>query len=400
MFFRRQGSFGRRVPRVLAVFALLLAPHSLAQLGSDMYRVAIAAESQSGEHRSEGMKMGLAELIIRLTGRSDSIADPLIQETLEKADRYLQSYSYARKTGADDAPSVALNMQFDPELIQGLLRRAELPMWVSGRPTMLLWIAVNRGDESVLLTPEADPELSLFVEKEMSRRGVPIRWPRSSNDIELDAVQNLDSARIINASAAYPEETAFAATIKVSPQPDEEPIEGTSIGADEPTESIALDPESPEALAALAEAFDNGVWAGRCLFIHIDQAQQLRCGRGTKQEFLANGVDSLADVLTESFSVRIEGGQESSVKILIGGVSDFSAYARTLKHLRSNALVREVAVLAVSPDALELRLELQGGAEQFTESLQRARLLTEEPRLDPYGPLRYRLYASSNEESF
>lgn len=345
---------------MVVVFASL-APRSWAAVGADMYQATVGTKSQSGEDRDKSMKYALGQVVIRLTGRSDSVYEPLVANALKKAGRYVQSFTYGRSKVNDE---LQLEVQFVPQLVQNLLRQSELPMWVSGRPTVLLWMAVHEGRDKQIVTPASNPELSKLVESEMARRGVPVRWPDANPRMDVEALRLLQTDDIRLASQPYAEQAAFAISAYVKP------AEATEGDGDE---------------TPLNE------WAGRCVYIGQADEARASCNRGERTEFLASAIDSLADQLSDRFSVQILGGESLQVRLEVIEVASFEGYGRALKHLKSNALVREANVVEVAGDKVVFELELQGTEEQFQSSLASQRVLTAVDSAEPYGSLRYRL---------
>ncbi|MFK7734017.1 MAG: DUF2066 domain-containing protein [Pseudomonadales bacterium] len=348
--------FERVFPGITLAFAIMLCATSqwaVAAVGADMYKSTVAVESQSMDDREDGIKLGLGTVIVRLSGQRSAVSEPEIQRALKTADRYLRSFSYQRKS----EDRLSLLLQFDPELVQGLLRRAELPMWVSGRPTVLLWVAVHEGRKKFILSPDTDPEISQLLEEQMARRGVPVRWPDQRTELQVEALRLLEIDAIRDASARYSEPAIFASSIYIRKKV-----------------------ESGETISQ---------WAGRCLYISQTDQQRLNCRSGDSETYLSSSVDSLADVLSDRYSVQIQGGEASQVRIQVGDIDDFDSYGRTLKHLQSNALVRAAKVVEIAPGRAVFELELQGTEQQFIESLARQQVLQRAVGGDEYGPLQY-----------
>lgn len=338
---------------VITLLLSAISQTTVAAVGADMYQANVTVESQSLDDREDGIKLGLGTVIVRLSGQRSAVSEPEIIRALKTADRYLRSFSYQRK----DEDQLALQLQFDPELVQGLLRRAELPMWVSGRPTVLLWVAVHEGQNKTILRPDTQPQMSQLVEEQMERRGVPVRWPDQRAELSVEALRLLQTDAIREASSRYSEPAVFASSIYIR----EKVEEGETV-----TE-----------------------WAGRCLYLSQTDAQRLNCQRGDSETYVASAVDSLADVLSDRYSVQIQGGEASQLRIRVGDIDDFDSYGRTLKHLQSNALVRAAKVVEIAPGRAIFELELQGTEQQFTESLARQQVLQREVGGDEYGPLQF-----------
>ncbi len=357
--------FMTRVVPVLVCCLLVSAvsPNCSAAVGAAMYQAQVPVETQSAEHRQQGAKRGLAEVLIRLSGRSDAVYADSVQQALQVAERYLQSYTYRRESEG----ALQLQLQFTPELVQNLLRHAELPMWVSGRPTVLLWLALREQNnkQAVMVTPATEPEFSQLVEAEMARRGVPIKWPKAPYALQADELAQLDVDAVRRASQRYSEQVQLAVSLVRSvDQADSESLD------DEPTEAQLN---------------------GRCIYLDAANVERLRCNRGTAEQLISSAVNSLADILAARFSVQIQGGVSAKLRLEVAGVTDFAAYGRTLNHLKSNALVRDTSVIEVTPGKVVFEVDVQGTQEQFEQALQEQKLLRPLDSGQNFGVLRYEI---------
>lgn len=341
---------------LLAVFFLLLMQASTvfaATATGERYQSSIQVENQSPDERSRGMKLGLEQVLVRISGRSDAAREPEVRRALGVASRYVQSYTYQQAL-----EGLSLQLKYDPQLVQNLLRQAGLPMWVSGRPTVLLWLSVQQEGQAELVTPRSKPAISRQVEQEMARRGIPIKWP-AATAIRTDDVRRLRTDKIREASSRYAEQASFAASVELS--------------------------------AAEDAASDELLWRGRCLYLSASDEAAIRCQSGSSGQFLASAVDSLADIIAGQFSVQIAGGESSSVRLEVAGINNFRAYGRTLQHLKSNALVRNTQIVYVSGDSVMFELELQGSQQQLQDSLSSQRVLQAVDVEPGASNLRYRV---------
>ena len=115
------------------------------QAASDLpiYRAYGSVKNQSDTERNIAASLHLGEIIVRVTGRRDALINPVIQRSIPKASSYLFSFSYTgNKTEIiESKPQVRVGIQLDfsPHAINQLLREAQLPLWPSPRPEILLW---------------------------------------------------------------------------------------------------------------------------------------------------------------------------------------------------------------------------------------------------------------------
>lgn len=108
--------------RVVCALLLLAAGMANAETGSDLYRAAVPVAEQSPAEFKRAVAAGMAEVLVRVSGREEAAAQPALREPLANADRYIEQYRYERATDG----GLLLHAEFAPATINTLLRSAGL----------------------------------------------------------------------------------------------------------------------------------------------------------------------------------------------------------------------------------------------------------------------------------
>jgi hypothetical protein len=185
---------------------VLAAPVTHAETVPDLYRTAVAVAEQSPAELKRAAPLGLAEVLVRVSGRSAAATAPALREPLAGAERYVEQYRYER--AADGALQLAL--QFAPSTIDNLLRGAGLPVWHADRARVVILLAQPDGR----LVDAASGDWPAKLKAAAARRGVPILIPATAPaGLSADDLLREDSARAWQAAQSYHGDAALLGRI-------------------------------------------------------------------------------------------------------------------------------------------------------------------------------------------
>src|SRR5688572_16754068 len=153
-----------------------------------LYDASIPIGSRDNEReRQQAYGVALREVLLKLTGRQDTLENPEIKRGIGTAQTYVESWTY-RTVPVAPAPDVTTNsgeqlllqVGFFPSEIQNLLNTARIPIWPQNRPDTLLWIVVEQelGTRTMFGTSvENSPEIMRAIEEAAAKRGLPLLLP-------------------------------------------------------------------------------------------------------------------------------------------------------------------------------------------------------------------------------
>lgn len=321
---------------LMLVLSLIAGSSSvLAAPMSSMYQGIVPVADQGIEARQVALGAALEQVIVRISGQQHAAQSPGVAHALRQADSYMLRYGYETRRN-NGAQQMFLKAQFDEELTKALMRHAQLPMWIVGRPTVMLWVAIERERERVIVNPETAPETAREVALEFERRGLPYVWPSLDiadyQAVSVDEVWALDADKLVAATERYGHPVVFAGRV----QNDE---------------------------------FSG--WQGHWILLGQNEQRLLEKGESmTLASFAAPAVDDLADSLANEYGVQVVGGQESEVALAIEGINGFTDYHQVLQQFNAMGVVRTVTVMGTEAGMLKLRLLLEGSVDQFVDAMQ------------------------------
>ena len=338
----------------LLVLLLVVAQKLDAVTLENLYQAEVLSESQSDAQRRIDASEGLSQVLMRVSGRSDILKNPVIVAALKTPEQYYSEFSYARVEAVNDeavalpqpgldplpaeTPRQVMRIRFAPSLIAKILREADLPVWGSNRPSVLSWMAID--DESGRqVLGEANPSLFAKSLNQAARaRGVPLLLP----------LWDLEDSRGVSSSEIW----------------------GRFLGRIE----AASKRYSPDKILVFrAESEFSNQWRGDW---SLGEGGQWRSGTvyGESQAQLATAlVGVLASVLSEQYAVT---STRSEVRLTVEGITEIQDYAEVSRYLEGLTQVMSVQPVRILTDMVEFKLRSEGEVQQIIDVIALDRKLT------------------------
>ena len=359
--------FQARISILWLAIACLVTPVSYGLQVTDLYVHQVAVSNESDSERSRAFGEALSAVIIKVTGERRWLLHPTIERALDNAQDYVEAISYiseaielvqeasaapqqnrdSRNTQDNaggalvNTPNLLqevseqryINVNFAAELIDQLLTDADIPVWDSNRPSVLVWMALQtESGERRLLTADNQPEIIRYMQDFALERGLPIIFPvldfEDRQSLNEDQLWNLEESVIELASIRY--------------------------GAD----SI---------LSGRLHFTAGGELVGLWKFIFQDEADVFDGFDQDLQGYLYEPLDRVTNKLSSYFAIVPEEFTEQFVRLTIEGINNLTAYSALLSYVSNLGLVQSVAAAELDGERLELELGLVGDVVQLYE---------------------------------
>ena len=362
--------------RILLFFlaCLFLLPTATALHVTGLYDHLIAVNNESDAERNRAIRDAFEAVVLKVTGEHRWLEHPSIEQALENAQSYVGGISYSSEmvplivtpnTSTSMPPSLApkverrfIEVNFAASLIDQLLASANIPVWTSNRPSVLVWMALQNAEgERKMLTAEENQQIVSYIQNFAEQRAIPIIFPvldfEDRRNLSVDAVWGLDDSAIIEASERY--------------------------GAD----SI---------LTGRLYFTASGELVGLWQFIFQGETQIFDGFDEDLNAYLHAPLDRITSQLASYFSLVPEATTQQIVRLQVEGVRDLSAYSALLSYVSGLGLVDSVVTAALDGERLELELGLVGDSGQLFEliALDRDLLPIQSSQAGSRGVLHYR----------
>jgi len=278
---------------------------------ANLYQSTVPQAGRGEPAQSAAFQDALRDVLVRVTGQRDAPSNAALAPLVADARRYVQTFR--------PAPGGQVTVSFDGNAIENAVAASGLPLWGRERPTVLVWLAVDRGSQRLLIAAGAPGDERRAVERAAAQRGLVLAWPSlgglEDRDARLADILTDQFAPLSAAAERY--------------------------GAD-------------SVLVGRAVAGAGGALAVNWTFLAGAEP-------ATVQGLFADGVHLAADryAATEASTAA---ARLSDVSMTVSGIGDAAAYAAAVRTLESLSVVRGVAVGEAFRDVLTLRVTLRGDA--------------------------------------
>lgn len=334
--------------------ALLLAVALPAGAGevAGLFESEVAVRSMSAEDRSEGIVRALEAVVRKVTGRARPAEHEGWPRLVSAAPGLVQQYSYLAAAASgeslpDETPTEAglrLTVQFDAVALVDFLRRAQLPVWGSVRPTTLLLLAVEDGTEREVLGVDGDPAAIAALDLGREARGIPLMLP----------LMDIEDQQRIRFADVWGDFAAPVAEIAARYAPD---------------------------MVLVGRLFREGSsWTVQWT-LRGDGTEQGWSTRGERAAALFDGVGLLADRLADRFAPDPL-ADDRNLQLRVVGVERFADYIRVMDYLSGLSPVTAVEPLRVQRPELLVELNARASLDGLIQLTALGSVL----RFEPYDP--------------
>ncbi|GGA82150.1 hypothetical protein GCM10011369_25160 [Neiella marina] len=321
----------RRV--VLLLIALLSPLSSVATEVANLYTARVDASLKL----ETGLSQGFDQVLVRVSGQRNALSNALVIGQKSSVRQYLVQYGYI-----DEGGKRWLEVTFNQEAVDRLLRQANLPIWGSLRPMTIVWLATEQNFERELVSEQSPLLAEANLADVLRQRGVPMMLPL----LDLDDIMLVDAADVwgnfpvpaIQASARYSADQMVMAKLYQ--------LSGEQYQLQWSVYQLA--DMQPNAIAK--------AW-------HQSQLQ------GELNTLLPEWLEQMADVFGQQYATQAGLSATDSVQVKIHNLTDLSRVLRAEQSLSSMAMVSQVDLQDFSANYAIFRVNLLGAAQDFYRAL-------------------------------
>lgn len=332
--------------------AMIITPATQAVQVEDLYVAEVLVADESAAQLRAGARAGLAQILVRVSGQVKVEEIGPIRSALRRPSDFYNQFSYEsteRQLVVDSEAQTArvLKLHFEPSAIARLLREADLPVWGSNRPGVMLWVAISDGNSRRILGEADEGELALALVEQAARRGLPILFPI----LDLEDASRISSAEVWG---------AFLDRIE--------------------TASVRYQPDA--ILTARVQQEMSGRWTGKWSYKMTETWQSVETVAFSSDELVRAMVDQLADQLAVRYALDSSRG---TIELTIEGVHTLEDYAALGGYLDQLAPVLNSSIVSLLQDVARFELRVEGTQDQLVELIeldQRMLLLNNDGRGD------------------
>ena len=309
-----------------------------------LYDVKVPVNARTQAEAEIALQRSIEVLLTRLTGLSIVPKVPEIEAAFANLNAYVKQYEFTSLPANSPLGSGdALVARFNSSLIRELIKEARFPVWPADRPSVLIWLTIHEGTDSLLVRDSMPVALKLL--NRAQERGielvVPIMDLQEQENIKTSSVVGRFWADLAMASERY--RTEFVAA--VSCQKD---VFGR--------------------FQTLVTYWYQGTE-------HFDHREFL-----SREDLPVNVVDHIVDVLVNKHAIERE--HEEIHRIGVTDVTTVESYAAVLKHLNELDFVDDFVLISLDNEVLIFDVYTPSSANLFVELVDATGLLQSVDRED------------------
>ncbi|WP_151703501.1 DUF2066 domain-containing protein [Nitrincola alkalilacustris] len=329
----------------------------------------------------EQLRSALAQVLIRVSGQSNITDREAARFLLQDAGRFMQQFSFV-PLSEPDAQGMAneLEIQFDWRSLAEEMRELGMPVLMTGRPTVLLWLAEEQGGRRDFV--DSSDELIQSLRQGANQRGLPLLLPildlTDQQALPVGDLWGFFSAPLQQASVRYAPDLVMAA--RVTGSGDATQIQA-SIWTQGAQQILQASGDRPVAARQLMDQIAD-------IALQADMVPEPRItaplpGMHRPQAVqpiqpiqpVASGASPQPSVVSEPFSEAVMEFTPPGILVTIHGLEGPGAYLEVTNLLRGLNGVQSVLPATLMQDSAQVRLMYDGSSAELEQ------LLNQEPRL-------------------
>lgn len=336
-------------PRICLVLLLLMPLFAAGEQVSGLYEAEVDVSGENHASLDQAMKAAMGTVMVKLTGDPAVASRSNTSGLLQNAKNYVQQYRY-RRAPVDQPSSLSatggeterlrLWVQFDAVALDGALRKAGLPIWGRERPSAVVWLAVEQGNQRRLVGTGDPSDLPTVLKDHAAERAIPLILPlmdlEDETRLKVTDVWGGFWENIQNASRRY-------GTMNV--------------------------------LVGIMREASPGTWEARWT-LYLDDRETSWSSMAQTPGILAKaGVDGAANILAERFARTETYREEAGLALVVEGITNVDQYVQVQSYLSSLQSVKDLKVTRVEVDQVTFYIVAHGGLSTVTQSIALGRIL-------------------------
>jgi len=325
---------------MLLVFSLLSVSAALAVKVTTLYQGVLPVSSQSAAERNQLASQALAQVLIKVSGNNDILNHPKVKARLDSAARLMQEFSYATGLPGETKPYL-LQLNFDADGVNKILRDAGAPIWGQNRPLLLVWLENEAPRHPAeIIGADSGNRLPIWLKQATDRRGVPVIFPAMDMEdlaqVSVNDMVTMNVPKLMNAAKRYGSDAIL-------------------IGR------ILQNPAGYETQWKLIMGNDQWGW---------------NITGQTVPDILAAMADHVAETLAGRYATVITNTVQSNLTLKIIDVAQADDFVQVMNYIKHLTPVASVQLLQISGSDMLLRVSLRGTQESFVQALSVGQKLT------------------------
>jgi hypothetical protein len=317
---------------------------SPAVIVEELYSVELPVADQTTSLRLDAFRKAFKLVVIKVSGSGDALTSAAFERPMKNSARYVKQFRYINRNNEDaegfDSGQLIIKIDFNQQLIEGLLREHNFPIWGRERPGSLLVISYDVNETIRLVSDETTPDIVELLDESAVMLGVPLLFP----------LMDLEDIALVNIGDIVARE-----------------YEGIEIMADR----YAPDALVIGQIVGRSGAGWNGDWEVR----FEDQIFKWQYQGSSKQKVVDEGIRHLARVLALEYALEDHRRVEQNLLLSVSPLSKFDRLISVQNYLESLSVVDSVRVALISTEQVTFSIKLRNSSEDLQRLIELGEVL-------------------------
>jgi len=355
---------------------------------NDLYQASIAIQSQTNRDRPAALKQALAAVLLKVGGGKSVLNDSILKKSLKNHQQYLTQYRYKYRTISVENSVKRHNQRNEKQLyivasfneakINQLFQLANLPLWGSLRPQLLLWLIDEQGLSRRILSNSTDSLIPSIVKTFSEQRGLPILMPlmdlTDASQITMSDIWGRFEQPIRTASLRYAAEAIVVMRISNSSLKDVS-TEQSSVDSLHNTVNCGLLCAQPQQVLQ-SYVLDWSLITAKQTFSQQYLGEQ-------RSVLLKQGLADITEIIYQHYALLTTA--EDDFVIEVANINSMQRYVDVVKFLSNLSAVKSLTLMQAQGQSRHFNLQLRGSVQAFLASLTLNKQL--EQYIDPLADL-------------
>jgi len=358
------------------ITCLFISPLVKAVEVKDLYQASVVIQTQNSSDRAQGLKKALAAVMLKIGGEKSVLDNVVIKKALINYRLYLNQYRYQQKnreltgdkTPKTNEKQLFLLASFNEQKINSLFQKANLSLWGSLRPQVLLWLVEEQGFNRTIMSNATQSNLPQQVNHFSEQRGLPILMPlmdlTDANQVNLSDVWGRFEQPIRIISNRYLAEAIVV--IRLS---------NSSLVAQDVVDKFTKNKIKNCGLLCAQSRAEKQQYVLDWSLITQNQKFSQQYQGISREKLLKAGLTDITELIYQYYALT--NGNQSELTINVVNVDSLARYVEVFTFLTGLSSVQSATLVQASGESRRFKLVLRGSKKAFLASLKLNKQLTE-----------------------
>jgi hypothetical protein len=339
----------------------------------DLYQASVTINSRNNTDRAIALKEALSAVMVKVGGNKSVLDNKIIKKSLNDYRLYLNQYRYQLKIihsiksigeNQTQTKQLFLLASFNEDKINQLFQQANLAIWGSLRPQVLLWLVDEDGLTRTIISNSTDSNLPLIVNDFSAQRGLPIMMPlmdfTDASQVTLSDIWGRFEQPVRKASNRY-----FAEAIVVIR------ISNSSLLASNTQTNVNVEPNNCGLLCTQTTLNEQRYildWSLLALNLEGGQKRVSQQYQGSEQkQLLQQGLAEITELIYQQYALSTTSNNDFIIEV--ANIDSLTTYVDVFDFLTNLSAVKSVTLLNAKGASRRFNLQLLGSSDALVASL-------------------------------